>query len=279
MPTEASSNPPDVQQYVAAFRAVNNLIDTHVQMLKAHYFAPEQTITAKQLSQAMGYSHHATVNNIYGRLARRVGEQLGYSPEPEKLGTLVTFEKRKGEWHWILRSEVAQALETLGWVTAITEQPELFDQRQRVEAEGYFDAANLEDARQRVTASIVQRQGQAEFRRKLLKVYNYRCPITGCDAEPALEAAHIVPYKGTETNHVVNGLLLRADIHTLFDLYLISIQPRTYKIVLASELMATSYKEFSERKLSLPEYEAARPDQIALARHYELFLQKCASRH
>lgn len=116
MPTIASSNPPEFQQYVAAFQAIDNLTDSHLQMLRIHYHAHEQTITAKELAQAMGYSHHTTANMMYGRLARLVGEQLGYSPEPEKLGTLVTFEKRKGEWHWILRPEVSQALETLGWI-------------------------------------------------------------------------------------------------------------------------------------------------------------------
>ncbi|MBF2046511.1 MAG: HNH endonuclease [Leptolyngbya sp. IPPAS B-1204] len=41
---------------------------------------------------------------------------MAYNPEPEKLGTLVTFEKREGEWHWILRPEVSQSLEVLGWI-------------------------------------------------------------------------------------------------------------------------------------------------------------------
>jgi DNA-binding MarR family transcriptional regulator len=64
MPTLASLNPPEVQQSVAAFQAVNNLTDNHIQMLQVHYNAPEQTITAKQLSQAMGYSHHTTANML-----------------------------------------------------------------------------------------------------------------------------------------------------------------------------------------------------------------------
>lgn len=60
MPNIASSNPPEFQQYVAAFRAIDNLTDNHIQMLQVHYHAHEQTITAKQLSQAMGYSHLTT---------------------------------------------------------------------------------------------------------------------------------------------------------------------------------------------------------------------------
>ncbi|MEH1884325.1 HNH endonuclease [Nostoc sp.] len=155
------------------------------------------------------------------------------------------------------------------------EQPTLSEQRQIVEAEGYFNAENIEDARRRVTTSIVQRQGQAEFRRQLLEAYNYQCPITRCNAEAALEAAHIIPYKGTETNHIANGLPLRADIHTLFDLHLLSIHPKTHKIVISSELQATSYIEYMGQSVSLPKEKIAQPDPVALEKHYELFLQKC----
>jgi len=52
-----------------------------------------------------------------------------------------------------------------------------------------------------------------------------------------LEAAHIVPYRSEEHNHPSNGLLLRADIHTLFDLNLLRIRPNTYRIELAKEVM------------------------------------------
>lgn len=76
MPTIASSNPPDFQQYVAAFQAIDNLKDDYLQILQIHCHAHEKTITAKQLSQAMGYSHHTTANMMYGRLARWVGKKL-----------------------------------------------------------------------------------------------------------------------------------------------------------------------------------------------------------
>lgn len=116
MPTIASSNPPGFQEYVAAFQAIDNLQDYHRQILQIHYQAHEQTITAKQLAQAMGYSHYGVANMRYGRLAHLVGEKLAYHPGPCKLNTLVTIEHRKGEWHWILRPEVSKALEALGWV-------------------------------------------------------------------------------------------------------------------------------------------------------------------
>jgi predicted restriction endonuclease len=147
-------------------------------------------------------------------------------------------------------------------------------ERQQIELEGYFDTVTIEDARRRITASIVQRQGQSEFRRKLLSFYNGRCPITDCDVEPAIEAAHIIPYQGTVTNHPTNGLPLRADIHTLFDLYLLSIEPDTYNVKLAPELINTCYRSLDGRKLTLPNDRKAAPDRDALSKHYETFLRK-----
>ena len=94
------------------------------------------------------------------------------------------------------------------------EESDLNSVSQKIESDGYFDAKNLEDARRRITASIVQRQGQSEFRRKLLDSYGGRCPVTGCNVESAIEAAHIIPYQGDATNHLANGLPLRAAIHT-----------------------------------------------------------------
>lgn len=155
-----------------------------------------------------------------------------------------------------------------------THQDVLWDDRQKIEAIGYFDVENFEDARRRVTTSIVQRQGQTEFRRQLLEAYDNQCPVTGCDVPVALEAAHIIPYQGPETNHVTNGLLLRADLHTLFDLYLLSIHPESYEITLAPDLYESCYQELAGRNLRLPANVSAIPNKEALRKHYELFLQK-----
>ena len=170
-----------------------------------------------------------------------------------------------------------QKIESEGYFDVETFQPELEAERQKIESEGYCDAGTLQDARRRITASIVQRQGQTEFRRKLLTAYGGRCPITDCDVESAIEAAHIVPYQGTQTNHPTNGLPLRADIHTLFDLHLLSIRPDTNAVVIAPELVGTCYQYLADRKLTLPQDKKTAPNQNALSKHYETFLSKCKS--
>jgi hypothetical protein len=76
---------------------------------------------------------------------------------------------------------------------------------------------------EKVLQSIKTRQGQPAFRKALLDAFHGTCCVTGCKVEALLEAAHIIPHS-TETNYsVFNGLLLRSDIHTLFDLELFCI--------------------------------------------------------
>jgi predicted HNH restriction endonuclease len=101
--------------YADAFRQLN-IAQYHMRMLQAHYYAPDRTLTATQMSKAMGYLHFKAANLHYGRLGRLVGEKLGYYPLPKQtVNVLVEFEKPGKEWLWIMRPEVAQALETLGW--------------------------------------------------------------------------------------------------------------------------------------------------------------------
>ncbi len=123
--------------------------------------------------------------------------------------------------------------------------------RKEAVAEQAFDPHDDEDARSRAAAFIVRRQGQPEFRKRLLKVYNNRCAISGCDCPDALEAAHIRPYKGRQTNNIRNGLLLRSDIHTLFDLGKMRIDS-DYTVRVSQDLLATVYRKFHNHQITLP---------------------------
>ena len=64
---------------------------------------------------------------------------------------------------------------------------------------------------------IRPRLGQGGFRVSVLNEYQRRCAITGERTVPVLEAAHIRPYSELGPHSVSNGLLLRSDLHTLFD--------------------------------------------------------------
>lgn len=80
-----------------------------------------------------------------------------------------------------------------------------------------YSPNGVEDNRERALREITKRQGQGAFRSGLLTAYEGRCAITGSAVMQVLEAAHITPFLGPETNHVSNGLLLRSDLHTLWD--------------------------------------------------------------
>ncbi len=134
-----------------------------------------------------------------------------------------------------------------------------------------FDHSALVDERERTIALVLKRRGQSDFRRTLLTAYDGRCAITGRDGTQALEAAHICPYLGPDTNSPSNGLLLRADLHTLFDLGLITIEPETMSVVLASELRNTEYATLEGERLHLPSATEWWPSPKALAEH-----KKCA---
>ena len=132
-----------------------------------------------------------------------------------------------------------------------------------------FDATDGTDAREWQLASIVRRRGQREFRAALLRAYDGKCAITGCDAQPALEAAHIIPYLGERTNEIQNGLLLRADIHTLFDLGLIIVHPESLTVQLDPDLVPTLYATLDGAPLRLPDNQAFRPSAEALEQRFK----------
>lgn len=127
-----------------------------------------------------------------------------------------------------------------------------------------FDPSSIEDGRKTVLAYVARRQGQEQFRNSLIKSYGGRCAVTGCDTSDVLQAAHIMPYLGPSTNHPTNGILLRGDIHTLFDLNLIRIDPLNYKIILSPALRYSSYSDLEGRFLSLPATLTMRPSRNAL---------------
>jgi putative restriction endonuclease len=91
--------------------------------------------------------------------------------------------------------------------------------------------------------------------------------FTGCDASSALEAAHICPYRGLETNSVANGLLLRADVHTLFDLGLIAIDSSDMTIILSPSLSSGHYSTLAGKQAAIPIDPACRASREAIDIH------------
>lgn len=139
-----------------------------------------------------------------------------------------------------------------------------------LEDEGAFSISSIQDGREKKLRAIVQRRGQQNFRQKLIDTYVARCAISGCKCIEVLEAAHIIPYNGEETNHVQNGLLLRSDLHTLFDLGLLTVS-EDYIVHLSDSVNDAGYLQYNGRRLFLPEEEKLWPSVIALRKRQYLF--------
>lgn len=134
-----------------------------------------------------------------------------------------------------------------------------------------FDPADEDDGRKQVLKEVATRQGQGKFRDELMQAYGGRCAITGCSVPETLQAAHISPYNGQKSNHISNGLLLRADIHTLFDLGLIRIDPVERKVSVAASLAGTDYHSLEGCEISDPVKPSQKPSRKALVSKIENF--------
>lgn len=151
--------------------------------------------------------------------------------------------------------------------------PLTLDDQAQAEAEGQAGAFSHQspldgdhDARVWAMRAVAQRRGQPLFRARLLDAYGGRCAITGCTAVEVLEAAHVLPYRGEHTHRLDNGLLLRADLHTLFDCQLLWITPE-HTVALAPAVLATDYALLQGKPLILPASKADHPNPAHLAEH------------
>lgn len=112
----------------------------------------------------------------------------------------------------------------------------------------------------RVPVSRPARVGQTNFRANLISRYGTKCLVTGCTAADAIDAAHLIPFSTGEIQDPSNGLLLRSDIHKLFDRGLIGIDADLI-VHLCPTLKACGYDDIDGARLRC---DAVRPSEIAI---------------
>jgi putative restriction endonuclease len=116
------------------------------------------------------------------------------------------------------------------------------------------------------------RLGQGAFRVLVTDAYQRRCSITGERTLPALDAAHIKPFSESGPNYTRNGLLIRSDIHKLFDKGYVTITP-DYNIEVSKRIKeeyenGREYYAYHGRKLiTLPDNLKDRPAKEYLEWH------------
>ena len=126
-----------------------------------------------------------------------------------------------------------------------------------------------------VTREVRERPGQIRFRCKLMMAYGGKCCISGCSVSDALDGAHIDPFSGASSDHPQNGLLLRQDLHSLFDANLLAVHPDTRIVHLAARtLVWPEYAALNETaQLADPKAggDSYKPSHEALKRRWRRF--------
>ncbi len=118
---------------------------------------------------------------------------------------------------------------------------------------------------------VKPRLGQGIFRASVIAAYGRACAITSEHSLPAIEAAHIRPFGEGGEHEVSNGLLLRSDIHRLFDRGYVGVTP-DHRFVVSKQLKrdfsnGRSYYPLDGQSIHLPARPADRPSAKWLEWH------------
>lgn len=125
---------------------------------------------------------------------------------------------------------------------------------------------------ERKSAIIKRRPAQAAFRQAAIERHGGRCVFTRTRVPEALEAAHAIPHTGArQFERPENSLLLRRDVHALFDLFLLSIEPDTGQIRVSPRLVTSLYARLEARVVE------HRLSDAALSFHFQEFLKAIRS--
>jgi putative restriction endonuclease len=118
-----------------------------------------------------------------------------------------------------------------------------------------------------------QRLGQNAFQARVLTAYERRCAITGSKIRPVLQAAHIRPVTSGGEHRLDNGLLLRSDVHTLFDQGYLGVDPgfRLHVSPRLREEFGNGEQFYSRagQAIALPARRADRPQREYLEWHLD----------
>jgi putative restriction endonuclease len=126
---------------------------------------------------------------------------------------------------------------------------------------------------------IKPRLGQGAFRIAVTDAYERRCAVTGERTLPVLDAAHIRPYGRGGEHELSNGILLRKDIHALFDRGYVTISPGN-KFVVSSRIRekfanGRHYYEMHGQPIRQPSDISLQPSSELLEWHRSEIFLKC----
>lgn len=120
---------------------------------------------------------------------------------------------------------------------------------------------------------VTPRLGQGSFRIAVTEAYSRQCAVSGGRVLPALDAAHIRPYGEGGTHSKANGILLRKDIHSIFDVGYATIDP-SFRFVVSDKIHevfhnGSEYRRLHGSAIRLPERLKDQPDPQFVRWHNE----------
>jgi putative restriction endonuclease len=141
---------------------------------------------------------------------------------------------------------------------------------------GPATVATVEGPRYGEPTLVRPRLGQGIFRVLVTDIYDRRCAITGERTLPVLEAAHIKPYSSGGPHEPENGLLLRSDLHTLFDQGYMTVDADELKVVISGRIReefenGRDYYQLHGRSIRLPRETNNLPSREFLSFHNSIF--------
>ena len=196
------------------------------------YFAHFTTLPATVAWETFGTSNGApTLGEMVARVKRY---RVGFDEHADQIGCMALVEPfflPRDLWipspaSWQAPTQVGRTYDTTeAGGAALWEQVQLAQAAMGVDGQPAVREQVDPEDRYGEPVLVRLRLGQGTFRARVLDAYERRCAITNERTLPVLQASHIKPYSQSGPHAPENGLLLRSDLHTLFDRGYVTVTP------------------------------------------------------
>ncbi|VVC83717.1 HNH endonuclease [Sideroxydans sp. CL21] len=208
----------DSRDWVALYKQALLKIEAGIsegqrKMLFGHYRAPDMALSVKRLAEIAGYEGMRSGSLHYGKLARKLSEAMGVQPTGDQISTIAAWrgdlKDERGHGQWMMYTELAQALEELGWVTSV----------ESVSDQDIPVPPGVQKPKE-VVLQTTQRERDPLVREWVLRTANGICECCGEDAPfesiddlPYLEVHHICHLANGGSDTVSNAVALCPNCH------------------------------------------------------------------
>jgi predicted HNH restriction endonuclease len=190
------------RDFVDAFQRVKPG-ERELEMLRIHLAAPEQTITARHLARALGYTRWTAANLQYGKFAGKICEVMNVRPKIKLLVLVILLKAPGSEYMLRLRPAVVEALKQLG----IEKHSSWLFQE-----EFGLDEPLVEGSAFTVQVSAFERNPVA--RQKCIEHYGTNCSICGLSfgslygnvAKGYIQVHHVIPLATIGKKYVIDPI-------------------------------------------------------------------------